>query len=259
MLRYYLQRPTVVGIENHSTCEWARACVRAWAGEWGRHVRPFHSAARAGFPSHLHPFPLRPIPTCLTTLLSACPLGRRVRAFVAQLQREQQREYPIEAASTRGDRPARVGLPGRPRRRNERHEARSRRALEGVPSPGGTRGYSWGSSKAVLEVVKGAPPWYATRYSRALKEAHTRRRDGRHDGVRRESWRACRRGCPCADARAAMDRTKKADVSTRRVPAGGASSPRAPVQCTHFLGVPPKYPRVHPMSTSTPGAPLDCR
>jgi hypothetical protein len=34
-----------------------------------------------------------------------------------------------------------------PRRRNEQHKARSRKREEGVPSPGGTQGYSWGAQK----------------------------------------------------------------------------------------------------------------
>jgi hypothetical protein len=87
---------------------------------------------------------------------------------------------------------------------------------------------------AVLEVVKAAPPWYSMRDSRVIEEAHTRRRNGRHDGGRRERRRRwhrfrCLRGRwrhgPCADARAAMERTTKS-----RCECSSSTPPVAPVR-----------------------------
>jgi hypothetical protein len=200
-------------------------------------------------------------------------IRRRVRAFVARPcsppREEQQREYPIEAASTMRRWDRRLW-----RRDGATRHVRTERN-QGVRSPGGTRGYSGGGSQAVcnavLEVVKGASPWYAGRYSRALKEAHTRRSNGRRDGGRRARRRGCMRAC--AVARAAMDRTTKSrreyssntppvEPVRRELPCSAVhpSCDVVPERCTashartHFLGVPPTYPRVHPMSTSTPSS-----
>ncbi len=83
---------------GHSVRE--RMGVRAWLQ---RHFRPDHSAARAGLVptcthSHLGPLPLGPVPTYMRGLLSVRPLGG---ACGHSPQRQQQRERPIEAASTR--------------------------------------------------------------------------------------------------------------------------------------------------------------
>ncbi len=166
---YYLRRPTSASDREP---QHVRVGPGVCACGRGRHVRPIHLAARADFDSHLHPFPLRPIPICMTTLLSACPLWRRVRAFVAQPcsppREEQQREHPIEAASTRastarGDETGACGTAWT--------APTAQRAARGTFAPSVTRGYTRGSSNAVcnavLEVVKGAPPWYAVRYSRS--------------------------------------------------------------------------------------------
>ncbi len=142
---------------------------------------------------------------------------RRVRAFVAHPcspQREEQREYPIEAAST--ERVPHVAMDRRGcldgpdgATSSTRHVRAERK--QGAPSPGELKS-GLAMQCGTRDRNRGAP-WYAMRDSRALEEAHTRRRNGRNNGGRRGRWRRfrCWRGRRhhCADARAAMDRTTK--------------------------------------------------
>jgi hypothetical protein len=72
----YDARP-LLGIESHSTC--VCACV----GGPTRQACPLGGRVRALIPTCIHSH-LGPFPLAMTTLLSACPLWRRVRAFVAQ-------------------------------------------------------------------------------------------------------------------------------------------------------------------------------
>ncbi len=110
-------RPTT-GIESHSV--WATVCVSAWVCgrgctdtfglafrrriRSGSHLGPFPlrpvtTLARSHLHrSHLGPFPLGPVPAYMRRLLSVRPVGG---ACGHSPQRQQQRERPIEAASTR--------------------------------------------------------------------------------------------------------------------------------------------------------------
>jgi hypothetical protein len=149
------------------------------------------------FDSHLHPFPLRPIPTLARSHLHAHvfvqPLAGGARGLFHNGSGSEGAPWrPRVCARYRasipcGDGPAPWGAAWTA----PRAQRGARRTLARVRgSNGGTEGYRRvlkGSAIAVLGTRSKRGP-HGTQGTRVLEQAHTRRRNGRHDSGGRGRW-----------------------------------------------------------------------